>query len=291
MGRRVKISVIMGVCDPEKELLEKAVESVIRQTMQEWELLICDDGSGAAGMEMIREISRRDNRIILMRNEKNHGLAYALNRCLKRAKGRYIARMDDDDESVPERFRKQYEFLEENISYGWVGSDARLYDGKNIWGIQRMPEVPEKKDFLKYSPYIHPSVMFRREVLLDNHGYIPAEVTRRCEDYELFMRLHSRGLKGCNLREELLIYRETRDPVRKRRFQYRINEMRIRCRGFQRMGILKPGTAVYVIRPLAAAAVPGSFIRFMRRKENRITTKEDRRDDRQREENTGRRRV
>lgn len=266
MGGQVKISVIMGVYNPEKKQLRKAVESLITQTMQEWELLLYDDGSDADYIELIYEVSGIDKRIIYIRNEKNHGLAYALNQCMKRTKGKYIARMDDDDESRPDRFRRQYEFLESNADYGWVGSNAELFDGETVWGCQRMPEIPEEKDFLKFSPYIHPSVMFRREVLLKSHGYIPAKVTRRCEDYELFMRLHIKGLRGYNIQDNLLRYREDEEAYRRRLFKYRVNEMVLRYRGFRRMGILRPSTVSYVLRPLAGAVVPVSFLRFVLRR-------------------------
>ena len=79
--------------------------------------------------------------------KKNHGLAYALNQCISRAGGKYIARMDDDDECMPERFERQFEFLESHPEYQWVGSNAELFDENGIWGIQKVSEIPGRKTF------------------------------------------------------------------------------------------------------------------------------------------------
>ena len=274
MERQVKISVIMGVYNPVRERLIRAVESVIGQTMTEWEMLICDDGSDLPGREIIRETADMDGRIRCIENDKNMGLAYALNQCLKHSKGKYIARLDDDDESMPDRFRRQYEFLETHPEYGWTGSGAQLFDDNGVWGSRSMPETPDREDFLKSSPYIHPSVMFRREVLGKSRGYLPMEITRRCEDYELFMRLHMMGYKGYNMRENLIRYREDENAYRKRTLHFRMNEMKIRYRGFQRMKILRPAKAMCVLRPLAGAVVPVTILKHMKKREKGVSTEQ-----------------
>ena len=97
---------------------------------------------------------------------------------------------------------------------------------------ERMPEVPISEDFLKYSPYIHPSVMFCKKELQQN-GYRVSKLTRRCEDYELFMRLHSQGFKGYNLQENLFLYREEKESYKKRKIRFRVYEMMIRYQGFK----------------------------------------------------------
>ena len=115
------VSVIMGTYDPDCGKLKKSVESIIAQTYENWELLLYDDGSKKEKAEKIRMISRMDPRIKYIRNNRNKGLAYALNVCISRAEGEYIARMDDDDEAFPERFEKQIAFLETNPQYSWAG--------------------------------------------------------------------------------------------------------------------------------------------------------------------------
>ena len=85
----VKVSVIMGTYNPASEGgLRQALDSIRRQTLQEWEMILCDDGSDASHAGMIRRMVKTDERIVLLRNEENRGLGYSLNRCLSRAKGK-----------------------------------------------------------------------------------------------------------------------------------------------------------------------------------------------------------
>ena len=104
MENKPKISVIMGIYNC-AETLDEAVNSILGQTETNWELIMCDDGS-TDNTYVIAEkyVQQYPNKIVLIRNDKNRGLNYTLNRCLKKAKGKYIARMDGDDLSLSERF-------------------------------------------------------------------------------------------------------------------------------------------------------------------------------------------
>lgn len=265
----MEISVIMGVYNPVRHKLFQALRSIINQTFENWEIILYDDASCSECQGLIQEAAALDSRIQIVHGDKNKGLAYALNRCIKLAKGNYIARMDDDDACLPTRFEKQLLFLEQNPEYDWVGSNAVLFDGSGIWGETVVPEKPDKNDFLRFSPYIHPSVIFRREVFFRNRGYIVSQVTKRCEDYELFMRLHIRGYKGYNIQENLFLYREDPAAYTKRKMQYRYNEMKIRYRGFKRLGILTPGTLPYVFRPIVGGMIPVGLASYMLRRNKR----------------------
>ena len=101
-----KISVIMGVHNGEKTL-PRAIESILNQTFADFELIICDDCSSDSTVHVINDYIRKDDRVILIKNKSNSGLAASLNNCIKISKGEYIARMDDDDVSHAERFEKQ----------------------------------------------------------------------------------------------------------------------------------------------------------------------------------------
>lgn len=251
---QVLVSVIMGTYNPDYRKLKKSVDSIIAQTYENWELLICDDGSKDSISEKIREISRTDSRIVYIRNNENRGLAYALNVCISQAKGQYIARMDDDDEAFPERFEKQVLFLQKNLHCAWAGCAAELTDETGCWGIAVRPEYPDKNDFLKYSPYIHPGVIFRSQVLKKAHGYHTSAWTARCEDYELFMRLTAMGYRGCNMEEVLIRYREDSKYL-KRRWKYCFSEMLIRIQGFYRLRIFGIRTVPYILKPMMVYAV------------------------------------
>jgi hypothetical protein len=127
-----------------------------------------------------------------------------------------------------------------------------------------MPERPQAGDFLRYSPYIHPSVMFRRQFLVERGGYQTTELTRRCEDYELFMRLHSQGARGYNIQESLLAYREDKTSYQRRTARTRGSEAAVRLDGFRKLGILRPDTLAYVLRPLVAGVVPPAILQYAR---------------------------
>ena len=136
MKNNIKISVIMGVYNPaSQERLFRSVQSVIDQSFAEWELLLYDDGSQAPFTSLIQAAAALDPRILLLHGQQNRGLDHALNVCIRSASGSYIARMDDDDVSKPDRFQKQLDFLETHSQYQWVGSLAELVDSHGVWGI------------------------------------------------------------------------------------------------------------------------------------------------------------
>lgn len=244
------VSVIMSSYNPREEWLFDAIESLRSQTMADWELVLWDDGSDADCATLLRQAAALDSRIRLVTGEENRGLAYGLNRCLELAVGGLIARMDDDDLSDPRRFELQVRFLLEHPEFDWLGTTAMLFDDRGIWGIHTAQPEPLSADYLPYSPYIHPSVMFRAESLRRAGGYMDLPLTRRCEDYELFMRMHAMGMRGYNLQQELLCYREDRDHLTKRSFLGCAREMIVRIRGFSslRIGFLR--AAPSAVKPL-----------------------------------------
>jgi glycosyltransferase involved in cell wall biosynthesis len=96
-----KLSVIMGVWNPDRQMLEQAVQSILSQTFSDFCFYICDDGSTNGAYEWLRQYARGDGRIRPLRHEQNRGLACALNTCLAHCRGEYVARQDADDFSLP----------------------------------------------------------------------------------------------------------------------------------------------------------------------------------------------
>lgn len=271
MERTPEISVIMGVYNQwDRSALYRAVQSILVQTFKSFEFIIYDDGSQSDAAGYIQELKKLDERIILIGKEENHGLAFSLNACIGLARGRYIARMDADDISYPERLQIQYDFLESHLEYAWCGCNTDLFDGTEVWGKRNMPKRPEYKDYLKYSPYVHPTVMYRREIFESNGGYMETEETLRCEDYEIFMRLRRKGLRGYNIQQYLFCYRENKESFHKRKMRYRFNEAKLRFRNFKAMGILFPFGWLYVLRPLIGGMLPVGMIAWLKRKESEI---------------------
>ena len=253
------VSVIMGVFNQwDEKILRESVNSILNQTYANLEFMIWDDGSHPDAARFVQKLPGLDRRIHVAGKENNRGLAYSLNECIRHARGKYIARMDADDISKPFRIEKQVSYLETHPEYGWCGTGAELFDEHGVWGNRTMPEIPQKRDYFRYSPYIHPSVMFRAELFDENTGYLASEETLRCEDYEIFMNLTGRGLQGYNLQENLFCYRETRDSYKKRKAEFRLNEAKIRYRNFKKMGWLFP---------VAACQIPTKVLDLVKRYE------------------------
>lgn len=270
------ISVIMGVYNQwNEDILREAVSSILNQTFTDFEFIIWDDGSHPSVAKTIQSLSGLDERIKIAGKDKNCGLAYSLNACIGMAQGKYIARMDADDRSLPQRLERQFEFLESHPEYAWCGCNTNLFDQNGIWGIRRMPQVPVLSDYLKFSPYVHPTVMFRAKLFDVNEGYLESEETLRCEDYEIFMRFLECGLQGYNLQEILFCYREDKESYQRRKFGFRVKEAKLRYRNFQKMGILFPLGWLYVLRPIAGGILPSKLISYLKRREGMKVRREE----------------
>ena len=176
--------------------------------------------------------------------------------------------MDADDISLPERLQRQYDFLEDHEEYGFVGCNAQLLRESGARGLRLMPEKPKAENFLAFSPYIHPSVMFRREVFKKYGLYSEAKSNLRCEDYELFMRFFLKGCIGYNIQEPLFQYREDENAFKKRKYKYRVDEFRLRCTYFRKLGLFNVRSAYWVMKPLIAGLVPGKMLYELKKREN-----------------------
>lgn len=260
------VSVIMGVYNQyQKEQLICAVNSIRVQTFRDFEFIIYDDGSDTEPAEFLREAAESDDRIRLIREDKNNGLAYSLNRCISEARGKYIARMDADDISDPQRLQTEFDFLEANPEWSWVGCNAFVFSKTEIYGEMKRPEAPNQYDYLAFSPFIHPSVMFRSEALEKSGGYSTSRETLRCEDYDLFMRLYQRGMRGYNLQKALLYYRQGIEAYKKRSMKNRVREAKVRGTHFPKMDIPKAKCIAYTVRPVAAGFIPHRMIAWYKK--------------------------
>ena len=193
------VSVLMPVYNCES-FIREAIQSVLNQTFTDFELLIIDDCSTDATLQILK--SYLDSRIQLIEKEKNTGYTDSLNYGISIAKGKYIARMDGDDISLPRRFQKQFDFLESNPEVVICGTAIKII-GKDT--IERHPSKHEDLQIkLCFSSvFHHPTVMIRADVLKQNKynkEFEPAE------DYELWTRLAFVG-KTANLEDVLLHYR------------------------------------------------------------------------------------
>lgn len=265
-----KISVIMGMYNtPTREKLERSINSILNQTYKDFELIICDDGSTNNCIEIAKDICRGDKRVRFIKNEKNRGLAYTLNHCLKEAKGEYIARMDDDDESHLNRFEKQALFLDNHKEIGIVGSNMNLFDDNGIWGIRKYPEYVKNEDFLYRVAISHPTIMARKSSYDIVNGYKDIKRTLRVEDYDCFMRMQAAGIKMYNFQNPLFNYREDSYGAKKKKYKYRFNEMCVRKSGFKELKISGFKKNIYIVKPLIAGLIPQRIIKYFQRNKSK----------------------
>lgn len=253
-----KISVIMGVYNGSKKI-QTAIESLLNQTFTDFELIICDDGSTDNSVEIVKKIADRDSRVKLLENGKNLSLAPTLNKCLNEARGEYIARMDDDDISHPQRFEKQVNFLDSHEKYAIVGTSRNMYDENGIWGEGIREGERTKLDIYLGRSFVHPSVMMRREAVLDVGGYDTGTETQRLEDFDLWCKLYEKGYKGYNLKDILLDYYEAKDSYGKRKYKFRIGEYRLKNKWRKRLDIPRK-YAIFSYRPLIVGLIPTKLL-------------------------------
>jgi len=208
-----KITVLMPVYNGEKYLKE-SIESILNQTFSDFEFLIVDDGSTDKSVQIIEEYQKKDLRIRLLDNQKEKGIVGALNTGLEQTRGKYIARMDCDDISLPERLSKQFEFMEKNREVGVCGSWIRLF-GKTE-GMVKNPSGHNtiKCHLLFYNAVAHPTAMMRAEFF--KKFSLKYKNFSHAEDFELWARC-SFLFKLYNIPEVLLNYRISEDNITSRK--------------------------------------------------------------------------
>ncbi|KKW88832.1 glycosyltransferase [Lacticaseibacillus rhamnosus] len=197
MLNNVELSIVLPVYDENLLVIKKALNSVARQLKSTYELIIIDDNPKRSDLKaFLQEFQSKTKNVFLVFNSVNKGLVYSLNKGLQQARGIYVARMDADDISLPNRLKSQVAIL--NAGYDFTASSAIEIDenGDRI-GYRKMPYegVVESPAVFKYGNFIiHPSVMMRRDVVKELGGYrdIPS-----AEDYDLWVRIlflpHSRA--------------------------------------------------------------------------------------------------
>lgn len=254
----IKISVIMGIYNC-ADTLGEAVDSILNQTYDKWELIMCDDASTDETIEVANEYCKKDKRIKLIKNDINMGLAYSLNKCLSIAKGEYIARHDGDDICLPKRFEKQIKFIEEN-DIDLLGTAVEYFDKEGTWGEHKLKMYPDKNDVFKESMFSHPTILIKKSLIQSVEGYTVSNITLRAEDYDLFAKVYSKGVKGSNLQEVLLRVRRDKDAYKRRKFKYRIDESRCKFNAWKMLNINIKYLPI-VLLPIIKGIVPVEIVK------------------------------
>lgn len=192
--------------------LREAISSMLNQTLKEFEFIIVNDASTDESESIINSFN--DPRIKIIKNEQNIGLTKSLNIALQKSTGSYIARMDADDISLPERLTVQKNFLDTHPDIVCVGSALRIIDENGVMcGTKAVFSDPDILGFhmrLK-NQIAHPTVMFRKDAILHEGGY--DESFRYAQDYDLWSRLLQKGYRFSNIETPLLLYRSHNESI------------------------------------------------------------------------------
>lgn len=206
------VSVIMPTYNTDKMMITESIQSILRQSFNDFEFIIIDDGSvNYQDSEFIKS-SYHDNRIKIIQNEKNSGVAYSLNRGLQIAQGKYIVRMDSDDIANKNRIEELVNLMESKNDVIVAGSNAKCFGSSR--SIMRYPESDSdiRAEMIFNNPFCHPTVIMRREFLEKHRMLYPENVSN--EDFALWVKIAShKEAKFYNIQKCLLKYRVHKDQV------------------------------------------------------------------------------
>lgn len=260
-----KVSVVVALYNCER-YIDKCIESILNQTYQNFEIIICDDCSTDNSYKLAENWSKKDKRVIAIKNEENRKSAYTRNKCIEISTGEYIAIQDADDYSDITRFEKQVDILNREQDMGFVSSSMYRVNENGIWDeIIAKKEYPSKKDFLKSSPFAHGAAMFRANIIKEIGGYKVSENTVRTEDLDLFIRLCIEGYKGKNIFEPLYYYNENIDAYLRKKYRDRIEGAKVRYIAYKELKLMPIGL-LYVIKPLIIGLIPRRLLYRIKKK-------------------------
>ena len=256
-----RISVLMGIYNCESTLGE-ALDSLFSQTYQNFKIILCDDGSSDGTYAVAKSYADKHDNIVLIKNEKNMGLNYTLNHCLEYADTEFCARMDGDDISLPTRFEKEINFLDEHPEYDIVTTPMKYFDEEGIFKEGKGGREPKLTDFPKYSPLCHAPCMVRTKAYKAVDGYTVAEKLLREEDYHLWIKMYVKGFRGYTLEEPLYMMRDDRNAAKRRNFKARKNEAYVKHLAVKMLG-LPFYYNFYCIIPLIKGIMPNWLFYYL----------------------------
>jgi len=210
------ISVVMSVYNAEK-YLQEAIQSILTQTYKDFEFIIINDGSSDKSLEIIEKYRNQDERIVLISRE-NRGLIASLNEGIEKARGKYIARMDADDISLPERFEKQLELMEKD-TLDICGCHYFLINEKNDFVSVFLAPIIKSSFYYHMAntvPFGHPSVMYRKDFFERHNLFYGKSRYQNAEDYALWLNMWQLGASFGNVNAFLFKYRDFSESLSKK---------------------------------------------------------------------------
>lgn len=244
------------------ETLVEALDSLYAQTYQDFKIILCEDGSSDNTYAVAEEYSKSHDNIILLRNERNMGLNYTLNRCLEHADTEYIARMDGDDISLPKRFEIEINFLDAHPEYAVVSGPMIYFDADGDFRTGTGKGEVKKEDFIMGSPVCHAPCMARTDAFKAVGGYSVGDRFLRAEDYHLWFKLFAAGYKLYMLNDVIYKMRDDRNALSRRTFKCRRNIAYVMHIGFKMIG-LPWYTQVFTLKPILMFFMPATVYKWI----------------------------
>lgn len=239
----------------------RSVQSILSQTYTNFELILINDGSRDKTLGIL--ISFRDERIRIL-DQENRGLVLSLNRGIKEAAGKYIARMDADDFAMPKRLEKQVEFMENHPTVGVLGTAVKIVysDGTERVRWRPVDTSSIRKNIVRICPFCHSSVMIRKKVFDEVGTYDASKDGSKkllVEDYDLWVRILAAGYDLANLPDVLMTYYREPDSI----LRTRSVSMRIKQQVLSRVDVIKKlnlGYSAYLhIPPVVILSILNHF--------------------------------
>lgn len=245
-----QVTVLMSVYNDEK-YLRKSIESILNQTFKDFVFLIFDDASSDRSNEILRYYEKKDKRIKLVTNEANKGLSYNLAEGISMSETKWIARMDADDIAIENRLELQVSHILNNPNVDILGGYVIDIDEEGVEKeLRKVPTSHKEITSLIWAcPFIHPTVMLRKEAVVKAGSY--DKNLRRRQDYDLWFRCQAMGLNFANLDTPLIYYRSTNEYYKKNNFRVQIFQAK--------MGL--KGAKLVKARPIAYFGITIAFIK------------------------------
>ena len=261
-----KVSIIMGIYNCENTL-EESIDSIIKQTYKNWELILCDDCSTDNTYNVaLKYVELYPDKIKLIKNDRNLTLGPTLNKCLKLATGDYIARHDGDDLYLEDKLEKQVDFLESHEDIDLVGTGMRIFDENGVYGKRGSNKEPKAIDLMMGVTFSHATIMAKASVYRELNGYSESLNRRGVEDYDLWFRFFEKGFKGYNLDDVLYEVREDRNAYKRKNIRRRKNEIKTIINGRKLIG-LSFKYNFFILKPIIAMLIPSKILMKYHRKQ------------------------